>query len=209
MYLMEDVFECRVIVVGVRRRDFVGEERRRVQELHVGLDCGLVEVVGPWAHNLWRGELVGGVHTLVGGVVQVYHVLLELEEEDKGREEVQEIERERSGARRDAHEDDHGWRWKDSNNLSHGACASDERQHYEQTRLCAQTRRAQALWVSGSGCWCTHCAVPRNQRKMMSLTSASCSVTQAWMLSLAFALCFVTKPWMLSLAFALCFVTKS
>ena len=41
-----------------------------------------------------EGELVGGVHTLVGGVVQVYHVLLELEEEDEGREEVQEIERE-------------------------------------------------------------------------------------------------------------------
>ena len=29
-----------------------------------------------------------------GGVVQVYHELEELEEEDKGREEVQEIERE-------------------------------------------------------------------------------------------------------------------
>ena len=41
-----------------------------------------------------EGELVGGVHTLVGGVVQVYHVLPELEEEDKGREEVQEMERE-------------------------------------------------------------------------------------------------------------------
>ena len=46
MYLMEHVFECSVIVVEVRRRDFVGEERRRVQELHVGLDCSLVEVVG-------------------------------------------------------------------------------------------------------------------------------------------------------------------
>ena len=34
------------------------------------------------------------VHTLVAGVVQVYHRLQELEEEDKGREEVQEIERE-------------------------------------------------------------------------------------------------------------------
>ena len=32
---------------------------------------------GPWAHNLWRGRTVGGVHTLVGGVVQVYHVLLD------------------------------------------------------------------------------------------------------------------------------------
>ena len=32
-------------------------------------------------------------HTLVCGVVQVYHELLELEKEDKGREEVQEIGR--------------------------------------------------------------------------------------------------------------------
>ena len=41
-----------------------------------------------------EGELVGGVHTLVWRSVQVYHKLQELEEEDKGREEVQEIERE-------------------------------------------------------------------------------------------------------------------
>ena len=44
-----------------------------------------------------EGELVGGVHALVGGVVQVYHVLPELEEEDKGREEVREIETENQG----------------------------------------------------------------------------------------------------------------
>ena len=44
-----------------------------------------------------EGELVGAVHTLVGGVVHVYHVLPELEEEDNGREEVQEIERESQG----------------------------------------------------------------------------------------------------------------
>ena len=49
-----------------------------------------------------EGELDGGVHTLVGGVVQVYHVLPEPEEEDKGREEVQEIERENQG-RRETH----------------------------------------------------------------------------------------------------------
>ena len=42
------------------------------------------------------GELVGGVHTLVWRSVQVYHELQELEEEDKGREKVQEIERERN-----------------------------------------------------------------------------------------------------------------
>ena len=41
-----------------------------------------------------EGELVGGVHTLVWRGVQLYHELQELEEEDKGREEVQEIERE-------------------------------------------------------------------------------------------------------------------
>ena len=44
-----------------------------------------------------REKIVGGVHTLVGGVVQVYHELQDLEEEDKGREEVQEIERENQG----------------------------------------------------------------------------------------------------------------
>ena len=39
--------------------------------------------------------------------VQVYHELQGLEEEDKGREEVQEIERDNQKARRNAHEDDH------------------------------------------------------------------------------------------------------
>ena len=41
-----------------------------------------------------EGELVSRVHTLVWRSVQVYHELQELEEEDKGREEVQDIERE-------------------------------------------------------------------------------------------------------------------
>ena len=40
-----------------------------------------------------EGELVGGVHTLVWRSEQVYRELLELEEEDEGREEVQEIEK--------------------------------------------------------------------------------------------------------------------
>ena len=38
------------------------------------------------------GELAGGVHSLVWRSVQVYHELQELEEEDKGHEEVREIE---------------------------------------------------------------------------------------------------------------------
>ena len=38
---------------------------------------------------------------------------------------------------------------KDSNILSHGACADDVKlKTKEMTRLCAQTMRAQALWVS-------------------------------------------------------------
>ena len=49
-----------------------------------------------------EGELVGGVHTLVWRGVQVYHELLDLEEEDKGREEVQEIEKGRVKSRRNA-----------------------------------------------------------------------------------------------------------
>ena len=98
MYLMEHVFECSVIVVGVRRRDFVGEERRRVQELHVGLDCGLVEVMGLGLITCGEEEVVRGVHTLVAGVVQVYHTLHVVEEEEKGRRKVeQEVEREDQG----------------------------------------------------------------------------------------------------------------
>ena len=94
MYLMEHVFECSVIVVGVRRRDFVGEERRRVQELHVGLDCGLVEVMGLGLITCGEGELVSRVHTLVAGVVQVYHRLQVVEEEEKKRKVEQEVEKE-------------------------------------------------------------------------------------------------------------------
>ena len=38
--------ECSVIVLGVLGKPFVGEERRRGQELCVGLDRSLLEVVG-------------------------------------------------------------------------------------------------------------------------------------------------------------------
>ena len=97
MYLMEYVFECSVIVVWVRRRDFVGEERRQVQELHVGLDCGLVEFVGVGLITCGEEEDVRGVHTLIAGVVQVYHGLHVAEEEEKGRKVEQEVEREDQG----------------------------------------------------------------------------------------------------------------
>ena len=44
-----------------------------------------------------EGELVSGVHTLLGGVVQVYHRLQVVEEEEKGRKVGQEVEREDQG----------------------------------------------------------------------------------------------------------------
>ena len=55
-----------------------------------------------------EGELVGGVHALVWRIVQVYHELQELEEEDKGREEVQEIEREGQVEEKRPDDHDHG-----------------------------------------------------------------------------------------------------
>ena len=82
--MVEHVFERSVIEVGVRGRGFVGEEQRRVQELHVGLDCGLVEVMGVGLITCGEEEVVSGVHTLLGGVVQVYHRLHVGEEEEKG-----------------------------------------------------------------------------------------------------------------------------
>ena len=97
MCSLEHVFECSVIVVGVRNRGFVGEERRRVQELHVGLDCGLVEVIGLGLITCVEEELVSGVHTLLGGIVQVYHRLHVGEEEEKERKVEQEVERESQG----------------------------------------------------------------------------------------------------------------
>ena len=73
--------------------------------------------------NCGEGEFVGGVHILVWRSVQVYHELQELEGEDKGREEVQEIERESQAEEKRSYEDDHVDGVKDSNILSHGACA--------------------------------------------------------------------------------------
>ena len=42
-------------------------------------------------------EVVSGVHTLIAGVVQVYHRLHVVEEEEKGRKVEQEVEREDQG----------------------------------------------------------------------------------------------------------------
>ena len=102
MCLVEHVFECIVIVVGVRRR---------VQELHVGLDCRRSR--GPWAHNLWSGRTRRW--SPYSRFAACAHELQELEEEDKGREEVQETERESQVEERRSDDHEHGDGAKDSN----------------------------------------------------------------------------------------------
>ena len=86
--------ECSVIVVGIRRRDFVGEERRRVQELCVGLDGSLLEVKAVGLITCAEVELVRQVHTLVVRSAQVKVVFeLQVREEVEGvRQEVREVE---------------------------------------------------------------------------------------------------------------------
>ena len=44
--------------------------------------------------NCGEEEVVRGVHTLIAGVVQVYHRVHVVEEEEKGRKVEQEVERE-------------------------------------------------------------------------------------------------------------------
>ena len=69
MCLIEHILECRVVVVRVRSRGRVGEERRRVQKLVEVMDLGLITC----------GEVedvVGVLTSVVGGVVQVFHELL-------------------------------------------------------------------------------------------------------------------------------------
>ena len=65
-------------------------------------------------------EVVRSVHTLIAGVVQVYHRLHVVQEEEKGRKVEQEVEK-KDRSEETAHVDDHG---DDMNgeNLSQGAC---------------------------------------------------------------------------------------
>ena len=57
--------------------------------------------------------------------MQVYHELQELEEEDKGREEVQEVERESQVEEKRSNEHDKGDDMKGLKHLSHGVSADD------------------------------------------------------------------------------------
>ena len=75
----KNTLECSVIAVGIRRRDFVGEERRRVQELCVGLDGNLLEVEAAGLITCVEVELVRQVHTLFVRSAQVKVVVFELQ----------------------------------------------------------------------------------------------------------------------------------
>ena len=57
----------------------------------------LLKGMAPLAEVQREEEVVRGVHTLVAGVVQVYHRLHVVEEEEKGRKVEQEVEREDQG----------------------------------------------------------------------------------------------------------------
>ena len=83
--------ECSVIVFG-RGKTFVGEERRRVQELCVGLDSSLLEVVGVGLITCAEVGLVRQVHTLfVRSAQQVVYELQVREEVEGVRQEVREV----------------------------------------------------------------------------------------------------------------------
>ena len=112
MCSIEHILECGVVVVLVRSRGHVGEERRRVQKLEEFMGLGLI--------TCGEGEDVSSVHTLLGGVVQVCHELLVDEEEEKeeeqGRQEEREVKGEGQGEEI-AHMDDYvdGVKVQDSN----------------------------------------------------------------------------------------------
>ena len=98
-----------------------------------------------------EGELVSGVHTLVAGVVQVYHRFQAVEEEEKGRKVEQEVEREdrsEETARMTMH------RLKLEPRCI-CVCADEDK-----TTLPEKMRTT----LSGCGCWCARCEVPRKHR---------------------------------------------
>ena len=89
--------ECGVIVLGVLGKPFVGEERRRGQELCVGLNRKLLKVVGAGLVTCVGVGLVNGGHTLFGRNAQVVYELQEGEEVEGVRQEVRELKEEENG----------------------------------------------------------------------------------------------------------------
>ena len=91
----QHLLECGVIVVGVLGKPLLGEEQRRSQELCVGLDVSLLEVVGVGLITCEGVGLVNGGHTLFGRSAQVVYV--QGEEVEGVRQEVREVKDEENG----------------------------------------------------------------------------------------------------------------
>ena len=92
----QHILECGVIVLGVLGKPLLGEERRRGQELCVGLDTSLLEVVGVGLLTCEGVGLVNGGHTLFGRSAQVLYEL-QSEEVEGVRQEVREVKDEENG----------------------------------------------------------------------------------------------------------------
>ena len=88
MSFTQHILECSVIELGVLGKPLLGEERRRGQELCVGLDVSLLEVVGVGLITCEEVGVVKRVHTLSDEVQRLATALKEVEEVQ---EEMQEI----------------------------------------------------------------------------------------------------------------------
>ena len=139
--------ECSVIVFGVRGKPFGGEERRRVQELYVGLDSNLLEVINVGLITCVEVGLVRQVHTLfVRSAQQVVHELQVQEEVEGVRQEVSDAKGESKVEEKctlHEHVDDTNDKHK-THDLSHNECAQDVTKcadKREETGQCALTLR--------------------------------------------------------------------
>ena len=92
----QHILECGVIVLGDLGKPLLGEERRRGQELCVGLDVSLLEVVGVGLITCEGAGLVIGGRTLFGRSAQVLYEL-QGEEVEGVRQEVREVKDEMKG----------------------------------------------------------------------------------------------------------------
>ena len=92
----QHILECGVIVLGVLGKPLLGAERRRGQELCIGLDGSLLEVVGVGLITCEGVGLVNGGHTLFGRTAQVLHEL-QGELVEGVRQEVREVKDEENG----------------------------------------------------------------------------------------------------------------
>ena len=91
----QHILECGVIVLGVLGKPLLGE-RRGGQELCVGLDVSLLEVVSVGLITCEGVGLVNGGHTLFGRSAQVLYEL-QGEEVEGLRQEVREVKDEENG----------------------------------------------------------------------------------------------------------------